>query len=89
MSEVEVSIRGLPEWLIREYLSEMGASADGDEAAPRMAAERWAASWSSRRVSIAGSSLALTQFDMCFSGEPDAVADARERFLKKAQRGGG
>ena len=89
--EHRVSIRGLPEWLIRDYLAELGARPDADDAAaPRMAAAAWAAAWTTQRVPIAGgTTLALTQFDMVFTGERDAVASAADRFLAKAQRGGG
>lgn len=95
-----LAIRGLPEWLIRDYLAAMGAAADGaaadgavaDGAAgsrAAMRAERWSVRWSSRRMPIAGGGLTLTQFDLIFEGEPEAVRQARDLFLKKAQRGGG
>ncbi len=91
MTTVQLSIRGLPEWLVRQYLTEMGALADTNEPeASRMIANGWSVSWSSQKVQIPGSSkLGLTQFDMEFRGGADAVADAHERFMKKAQRGGG
>lgn len=94
MSDVEtaVSIRGLPDWLIRDYLAAMGATADGEtDASPAaMRADRWSVTWTSQRIPIAGSaSLTLTQYDLIFSGESDAVAEATRVFLAKAQRGGG
>ena len=92
MTAVELSIRGLPEWLIRDYLGEMGAAPDdGDASAPRMAADGWTVSWSTQRVQILGSSgLGLTQFDMVFTAEDaDALAEVETAFMKKAQRGGG
>ncbi len=93
MSAVELSIRGLPDWLIREYLEEMGASADagstGGDGDARMSTDRWSVTWSSRRVAIPGGTLGLTQFDLVFSGDPEAVEQAHDLFLKKAQRGGG
>ncbi|MDA0366028.1 MAG: hypothetical protein O3B31_03560 [Chloroflexi bacterium] len=98
MSDVEttVSIRGLPDWLIRDYLADMGATPDGGakggaDASPAvMRADRWSVTWTSQRVPIAGSaSLTLTQYDLTFSGESDAVAEATRVFLAKAQRGGG
>ena len=87
MSEpLELSIRGLPEWLIREYLIEMGAAPDADDAAT-MVAGGWSVSWDQQRVGIAGSALALTQFDLIFTG--DDLEQVFEDFMKKAQRGGG
>ncbi len=92
MTDVELSIRGLPEWLIRAYLDEMGASPEGGDAeTPRMAADGWSVSWSSQRVKIPGSSgFGLTQFDMVFTAEDAAaLAEVETAFMKKAQRGGG
>jgi hypothetical protein len=99
LSSVELSIRGLPDWLIRVYFEEMGASAetgstadggtDGSNGDARMSADGWAVTWSSRRVAIPGGTLGLTQFDLVFSGDAGAVEQAHEQFLKKAQRGGG
>ncbi len=95
MSTATLSIRGLPEWLIREYCEELGASADpasaagGDGEATRMAAADWSVTWSSQRVALPGGTLSLTQFDIVFDGDERAVEAAAEAFLKKAQRGGG
>lgn len=101
LSKETLSIRGLPEWLIREYLEELGASAapepasaardDGSDGgdATRMAADGWAVTWSSQRIALPGGTLNLTQFDLVFEGDERAVAAASEAFLKKAQRGGG
>lgn len=90
MTTIEASIRGLPEWLISAYLEELGAHhEEGGESDPQMSGDGWSVSWSSEKVEIAGGSLRLTQFDMVFSGEAEAVAAAHERFIKKAQRGGG
>ena len=73
-SRETLSIRGLPEWLIREYLEELGASAAPDPAsaaridgsdgdATRMAAAGWAVTWPSQRIALPGGTLNLTQFD--------------------------
>jgi hypothetical protein len=89
-AEQRHSIRGLPEWLIREYLAELGAAPDADPDAPRMAAGDWRATWTSQRVRIPGSTgLGLTQFDIVFTGDDAAVEDIGRRFMAKAQRGGG
>ena len=31
MSQIELHIRGVPVWLLRAYLAELGAVADGDD----------------------------------------------------------
>jgi hypothetical protein len=54
-----------------------------------MAADRWSATWTSRKVSILGARFRLTQFDIVFTGDSSAVDDAQRRFMQKAQRGGG
>ncbi|HJN92054.1 MAG TPA: hypothetical protein QGF05_04920 [Dehalococcoidia bacterium] len=86
---IELHIRGLPEWLIRKYLAEMGATGDAEDLA-EMHTDTWAVSWTTQRVPIAGSSgIGLTQFDITFSGDPAILPDVETQFMKKAQRGGG
>lgn len=90
MSEtIELSLRGLPEWLIREYFKEMGAQLDGgDDTATGASADGWSVSWTHQRVKIPGSrGLGLTQFDLVFVG--DSLRRVHDDFMKKAQRGGG
>lgn len=92
MSEtLELSLRGLPEWLIRAYFEEMGAElVGGEDDASGATADGWSVAWTQQRVKILGSSgIGLTQFDLVFSGEADVLEDVHERFMKKAQRGGG
>jgi len=87
-----VSVRGLPDWLIRAYLADLGATSEAPEGGggETMRAARWAVTRTSRRVAIAGSdSLTLTQHELAFSGDEEAVAEAMRLFLAKAQRGGG
>lgn len=87
--EVELRLRGLPEWLIRNYLRDLGAADDPhDPAAPTMHADGWVVSWTRERAPIAGS-LALTEFVITLRGDPAVVPDVEQAFLKKAQRGGG
>ena len=89
---IEVSLRGLPEWLIRDYLNDLGATAaDGQlGGASTMSAPGWSVTWSRHTATIEGSpALALTQFDLVFTGAPPLVRDAHDRFMRKAQRGGG
>ena len=92
MSDIEraVSVRGIAEWLLRDYLTGLGARPDPRApAAPRMTAAGWRVSWTSASARVAGSALVLTQFDLVFAGEADAVMRVEEAFLQKAQRGGG
>lgn len=89
---LELSLRGLPEWLIREYFKEMGAGLVGsdEEATGATSDEGWSVAWTQQRVKVLGSSgIGLTQFDLVFSGESELLQDVHERFMKKAQRGGG
>lgn len=88
---IELSLRGLPEWLIREYLTELGGRLVGDpEQATQVAGDGWAVSWTRQRVRIPGlSGRGLTQFDLVFNGQTDVAQKTCERFMKKAQRGGG
>ena len=84
-----VSIRGLPDWLIRDYLTALGAQPAGPAAA-RMRAPDWTVSWTSRRIPMPGGAFSLTQFDIAFEAPDDAVlVRIEDAFLKKAQRGGG
>lgn len=86
-STVGISLRGLPEWLIRQYLEELGAAPV--EGSDEMAAESWSASWTSRDAELPGGTLRLTQFDIEFSAPAETVDQLVEDFMKKAQRGGG
>ena len=87
----ELSLRGLPEWLIRAYFEEMGATLEGDpETATAATAEGWSVSWTHQRVKIpGGSGFGLTQFDLVFRSDGANLDDVHDRFMKKAQRGGG
>jgi len=90
MAGSHVSIRGLPEWLIRDYLTALGARSAVLPDAPRMQADGWTVSWSSRSILMPGGAFSLTQFDIVFeSAAPDLLASIKEAFLKKVQRGGG
>lgn len=98
MKQIRESCRGLPEWLIRDYLEQMGARPEGEDATLRasspdgtgqMAADDWRVSWSTEKVPIAGGTLSLTEFRLLFEGEDAACEAAFELFMKKAQRGGG
>ena len=90
MSEIiELSLRGLPEWLIREYFKEMNACLVGNETeATKAIGDGWSVSWTQQQVQIRGSrELGLTQIDLVFVGS--AIGLVHDEFMKKAQRGGG
>lgn len=95
MSTSTLSIRGLPEWLIRAYFEEMGATVDPTSAAGAdgepsgMDAGDWSVTWTSQRVALPGDTLSLTQFDIVFEADGHALEAVTEAFMKKAQRGGG
>lgn len=86
---MELSLRGLPEWLIREYLKEMDAHLVGiDDEATQAIGDEWSVSWTQQQVQIPGSrELGFTQFDLVFVGK--AIRMVHDDFMKKAQRGGG
>lgn len=89
-----LAIRGLPEWLIRDYLIQLGARAavdapEGVVDTPRLTADQWSVVWTQAPVQIAGSVIRLTEFTLDLSGECEAVARAESELLLKVQRGGG
>ena len=94
MSQIELHIRGVPVWLLRAYLAELGAAADddggaGDGAAPRMTGDGYAVSWSAELVRLPGGTLTLTQLNIRLDGDAAAVAALEPALLAKLQRGGG
>ena len=94
MSRIELHIRGVPEWLLRAYLAELGAAADaaaadGDDPAPRMTGEGYAVSWSAELVQLPGGTLTLTQLNIRLDGDAAAIAALEPVLMAKLQRGGG
>ena len=95
MSRIELHIRGVPEWLLRAYLAELGAAADddagddGDGAAPRMIGDGYAVSWSAELVRLPGGTLTLTQLNIRLDGDAAAIAALEPVLMAKLQRGGG
>ncbi|PZC49749.1 MAG: hypothetical protein DK306_000509 [Chloroflexi bacterium] len=90
MSLIELNIRGVPDWLLRTYLLELGAAADPhDRDAPRMSGDGYTVSWSSERVDLAGGTLKLTQLNILLDGDQSIIAAFEPELMKKLQRGGG
>jgi hypothetical protein len=88
-SRADLSLRGLPEWLIRKYLGELGAAPAGPPDAPRMTTATCTVGWTASRVTLPGGTITLTQFDIMIEGPSDDVAALEDAFMKKALRGGG
>ena len=94
MSRVELRIRGVPEWLLRAYLAELGAVPDdgddgGDGDAARMTGDGYAVSWSAERAPLPGGTLRLTQLNIRLDGDAAAIAALEPALMAKLQRGGG
>lgn len=81
----ERSFRGISKRLAIKYLENLGAEQVDDN---RVEAEDWEATLSSQTVGI-GPSVSLTQVDLVFEGDPDALDPLIERFAQKAMRAGG
>ena len=81
----ERSFRGISERLAINYLENLGAEQVDDD---RVEADDWTATLSSQTVGI-GPSVSLTQVDLIFEGDPDALDSLIERFAQKAMRAGG
>ncbi|SDZ94651.1 hypothetical protein SAMN04488065_1367 [Haloplanus vescus] len=81
----ERSFRGISKRLAIKYLGNLGAEQVSDD---RVEAEDWAADLSTQTVSI-GPSTTLTQVDLDFEGDPEALDPLIERFAQKAMRAGG
>lgn len=93
MSRVELRIRGVPEWLLRAYLAELGAVPDdadgGGGDAARMTGDGYAVSWSGERAPLPGGTLWLTQLNILLEGDAAAIAALEPALMAKLQRGGG
>lgn len=91
MSRRELNIRGVPDWLVRKYLVELGAREEASEP-PRFtgfeAGGRYSVSWSSERVELPGA-LRLTQLNIVLTGDEAAISVLEPRLMQKLQRGGG
>lgn len=81
----ERSFRGISQRLAIKYLENLGAEQVADD---RVEADDWAADLSSQTVGV-GPSLSLTQVDLVFEGDPEALDPLIERFAQKAMRAGG
>ena len=77
-------IRGIPLWLLREYLVELGGSADGD----RVVGDGWDASIMQLADYQIGS-LRVGQVRLAIDGDDDVLSYLKQRLELKLLRGGG
>lgn len=87
MSQVLLKIRGVPPWLLREYLLELGATAGARE--DEMIGDGYKATWSDERVPLPGGTLSLTQLNIMLEGDEAVLAALDPELMRKLQRGGG
>ena len=81
----ERSFRGISRRLAIQYLETLGGDRVDDG---RVEADDWTATLSSSTVAV-GPSVSLTQVDLKFEGDPNALDTVVERFARKAMRAGG
>lgn len=80
---------GVPLWLMKEYLAQLGARASGlDDGAELMEADGWRAELRKAAPRHIGS-LVIGGTTVTFSGEAQALAAMFERLHWKTLRGGG
>ena len=83
LTVAEAVFGGMPQWLLEEYLLELGGART--TSAGELAGEGWRATLTSRRDGHAG--IGITRMEVRIEG---AAADATLAALRtKAQRGGG
>jgi hypothetical protein len=82
---VETVIRGLPLWLLRDYLVQLGARPDADGT---LRGPGWSASLAQAEDFAIGS-LRVGQVSLRLEGAPEAVAAAQAALQPKLLRAGG
>ncbi len=80
---MEIKFRGLPQWLLAEYLVELGGVADGDS---QLQGAGWQARLSQQTVRLGA--FELNEATVRFDAGP-AAARLAEMLRRKAMRGGG
>lgn len=81
----EVHEYGIPLWLLREYLEELGGEADGEN---RVVGDGWTASLTEAEPVKLGS-LVIGRVRLELKGEPDAIDRLNPELHMKTIRGGG
>ncbi|MBP7693963.1 MAG: DUF1952 domain-containing protein [Anaerolineales bacterium] len=85
MQTIVHEMRGIPLWLLREYLEEMGGVADGEE---RLAGAGWRVQLT-RLEPLRIGSLSVGQVRVALEIEDHLADDFQKRFAKKTLRAGG
>lgn len=81
----EVYIYGIPLWLLREYLEELGGKVDGERL---VEGDGWRAELTKLPDHQIGS-LRVGRVELRLTGEPDALAALRPGLDRKTLRAGG
>ena len=76
--------QGIPLWLLREYLQELGGTAAGDES---VQGDGWTATLSKAEPFRIGS-LVIGRVQLVLKGDPDAIARIRPGLDQKTMRAG-
>lgn len=84
MTEQIEEIHAIPLWLLREYLEELGGTAESET---HVVADGWTAALTKLEPRRVGS-LRIGQVKIEFEGEPDALAQMQTQFYKKTMRAG-
>ena len=77
-------VHGIPLWLLREYLEELGGTAVSET---EITGEGWTVNLTKLPPREVGS-LRVGQVEVAFSGEEEPLSDLRVRFQKKTMRAG-
>jgi hypothetical protein len=84
-AKFEKTVTGVPAWLLRDYLVELGGSVAGDE---RVDGTGWSASLLPLEDRQVGS-LTIGQVQLTLRGQPLEVARVQSELQKRLIRGGG
>ena len=84
MTQQLEEIHSIPLWLLREYLEELGGTAENDN---YVVADGWTAVLTKLEPRHVGS-LRVGQVKIEFEGQPDALAQLQTQFHKKTMRAG-
>ncbi|PID86835.1 MAG: hypothetical protein CSA11_06405 [Chloroflexi bacterium] len=77
-------VHAIPLWLLREYLKDLGGTADDEHT---VVGEGWTAKLIQLRPKEVGS-LRVGQVKVAFSGRSEAISQLRTQFHKKTIRAG-
>ncbi len=84
MPERFEEVHSIPLWLLRDYLTEVGGEADGEN---RVVGDGWTAVLTKLEPRQVGS-LRVGRVKIEFEGQPDALTHMQTQFHKKTMRAG-